>query len=97
MLADHAQRHLLYKTDVHAACSSEPDQICHLIVIAVLEDDRIDLKALEAGRQRRVDTRQHLIQLPNPGQTPELVRVQGIQADVDAFYPGVLQLARQSR
>jgi len=55
-----SDRHLLDEADVDVPIDGETDQVDDFVLIAVAEDDAVELDALESCGDSRIDAAQHL-------------------------------------
>ena len=74
--------------------ASETRQRQHLVLREAAHADRVDLHRLEPGRLRRVDARDDPLEPAAARHLPETVRVERVEADVDAPQPRVPERLR---
>ena len=86
-----AQRHFLDEGDVQAAFHGVGDQVRDLVRVAAFHGHGIQFDALEAGRAGGVDAGLHLTQVAHAGDGAKALRIQAVEADVQALYAGVGQ------
>ncbi|MNS97743.1 hypothetical protein D3C72_1320890 [compost metagenome] len=96
MLVDGAQRHFLDEGDVEVAVDGEAHQIIDLMVVAALHHHAIELGVAKARLVGRVDALDDLRQVTGAGQFAKALRVQAVEADVEALDPGLEQRHGQS-
>ena len=66
------------------------DHVADLVPVGVLHHHHIDLDRVQPGRLGRHQPLQHLIEVTS-GDLAEALRIQRVEADVDARHPGLLQ------
>ncbi|MNS65454.1 hypothetical protein D3C72_986220 [compost metagenome] len=91
MLVDGAQRHFLDEGDVEVTVDGEAHQIIDLMVVATFHHHAIELGVAKSRLVGRVDAFDHLRQVTGAGQFAKTLRVQAIEADVEALDPGFEQ------
>jgi hypothetical protein len=76
---------------------SSPCRRPHLVLGHAADADGVDLHRLEAGCLRGEDALDHLVDAVAPRQLPEALRVERVEADIDAPQSRLVQLARLGR
>jgi uncharacterized protein len=89
-----ADRHVLDEAHLQAVGAGVARQGHHVGVGQAADRDGVDLEGAEAGPPRRLDARQNLPQPVAPRHLAEALRVERVQADVDAPQAGVVQRLR---
>ena len=91
VLVDLPQRHFLDEADVEAVVAGKAHQIQHLVVVAPAHDHGVQLGTAEAGALGGGDPREHILKMPGARQLVKALRVQTVQAHVDAAYARIAQ------
>src|SRR5689334_5809415 len=90
-----AERHCLDQREVVALACAPPQHRGNLVFVETLEGDGVDLD-LEARGHGGVDAAKHVPQVAAASDVPEALRVETVQADVDAPHAGVEDRLRVS-
>jgi hypothetical protein len=90
------QGHELDEAHVEAALAGQPREVHRLVVVAVTHHHAVDAERTQPRGVRCVDPGHDLRVDVAPRQRMEVLRVQGVQAHVDAAQPGLNQGRRQA-
>ncbi|MNH39151.1 hypothetical protein D3C79_1002800 [compost metagenome] len=91
MLTDDPQRHFFDEGNVQLAVDGKAHQVVDLAVVAALEHHAIELGTTKAGGACRVDAGNHLVQVTGTRECLEALRVEAVEADVQARQTGFVQ------
>ena len=86
MLPDLPDGHLFNEADVDPFVHCHQYQVDDFVMVPVLEDNGVELDTLEAGGESGIDAAQHTVEIPFTGDVAETLRMQTVQADVDALH-----------
>ncbi|MNG14369.1 hypothetical protein D3C84_981150 [compost metagenome] len=89
MLTDDPQGHFFDEGNVQLAVDGKAHQVIDFAVVAALEHHAVELGAAKAGCG--VDTSDHLMQIAGAGKRFEALRIEAVEADVQARQPGIEQ------
>ena len=82
------ERHLLDEPEGVAAVEAPPEQVGHPVVVDAAHRDGVDLDRGEPGVRGGLEPGLDVLEPVAPGEVAELLRVDGVEADVDAVQPG---------
>ena len=88
------QRHELDEAHVHVVLAREVDERAELLLHAG-QEERVDLDRREAGRERRVEAGQRVPEAAAARDAREALRVEAVEAHVDALEPRRGELVRE--
>ena len=84
-----AHVHVLDEPHLGADRAGELQQVDQLVVVDAPDDDGVELEAREPGRPAGLDARQDRGVLVPPGERPEPIGPEGVEADRDPVEPGL--------
>ena len=90
-------RHVLDEPHLEAVLAAVAGQRHHVVLGEAADGDRVHLDRLEAGRLRRVEAGEHLLQPVAAGQFAEPAGVERVEPDVEPPQAGVVQRPRPAR
>ncbi|MNR43343.1 hypothetical protein D3C85_1619550 [compost metagenome] len=91
MLTDDPQGHFFDEGNVQLAVDGKAHQVIDFAVVAALEHHAVEFGAAKAGCACGVDAGDDLVQIAGAGKRLEALRVEAVEADVQARQPGIEQ------